>query len=340
MGSSISLRLRVAAGMLATVVAAAAVPPALGASEITINMGAGRVTLIATDAPLADVLAEWARVGDTVFVGAEMLGVEPITLHLVDAAEADAIRLLLRSAAGYIAAPRRAGASGASRYDRVTVLAMRRTPAPLSPLSPGRGRAAAGAVSGGADNPARAAPSPTLVPIEELQRLFDAAAPAPTDEPDHPRRSAGDVTGADSEFERLRPPSCPDERTDGTAGVSRATAGRVRYPHGVRSGSRGSARRLDTVSGPALLLRASPPLPDSTAHEHRAADPEAARKLREECGELVRRIEDQAPGIVADCHREPPLIRHPRSGRQGGWPEEGESPRQSAENGQNRVCTP
>ena len=64
--------------------------------------------------------------------------------------------------------------------------------------------------------------------------------------------------------------------------------------------------------------RGSQPLPDSTAHEHRAADPETARKLREERGELVRRIEDQAPGVVTDCHRETPLIRHPRSVRQGG----------------------
>ena len=86
MGSSIRLRLRVAAGTLAAVVATATVPPALGADEITISMDAGRVTLIATDAPLADMLAEWSRVGETVFMGTETLGAEPVTLHLVDAA--------------------------------------------------------------------------------------------------------------------------------------------------------------------------------------------------------------------------------------------------------------
>ena len=184
MDTSTRFRLLAAAGTLAAVVLVAAVPPVLGSGEITISIDAGRVTLVVTDARLADVLAEWSRVGETVFVGAERLGAEPVTLHLEDAAEADAIGLLLRSAAGYIAAPRRAGAAGASRYDRVTVLATRRTPAPLSPTSSGRGRADTGALSGRAQSPARTMPgAPTLVPIEELQRLFDAAATDPTRAP-------------------------------------------------------------------------------------------------------------------------------------------------------------
>ena len=104
--------------------------PLLGAGEIRMAIDGGRVTLSATEAPLADVLAAWSRVGGTRFVGAETLGRETVTLRLVEADEADAIRLLLRAAAGYVAAPRRAGAAGAARYDRVTILAARRTPAP------------------------------------------------------------------------------------------------------------------------------------------------------------------------------------------------------------------
>ena len=76
------------------------------------HMDGGRVTLIATEARLVDVLAEWSRVGQTQFVGAESIGGELITLHLVDAAEAEAIHFLLGSAAGHVAAPRRAGVSG------------------------------------------------------------------------------------------------------------------------------------------------------------------------------------------------------------------------------------
>lgn len=75
-------------------------PALFGADEIQFGIDGGRVTLVATDAPLADVLAEWARVGDTRFVGAEPIGGERITLHLTNAPEADAIRLVLRAAAG------------------------------------------------------------------------------------------------------------------------------------------------------------------------------------------------------------------------------------------------
>ena len=111
--------------------------PLLGAGEIRMAIDGGRVTLSATEAPLADVLAEWSRVGGTRFVGAETLSRETVTLRLVDADEADAIRLLLRAAAGYVAAPRRTGVAGAARYDRVTILAARRTPAPRGPRSGG-----------------------------------------------------------------------------------------------------------------------------------------------------------------------------------------------------------
>ena len=132
---------RAAAGALAAVVVAAAgTAPLTGAGEIAISMDAGRVTLIATEARLADVLAEWSRVGQTQFVGAGPIGGDLITLHLVDAAEAEAIHFLLGAAAGYVAAPRRAGGVGVSRYDRVTIMATRGTPLrPVRPTAPLRG---------------------------------------------------------------------------------------------------------------------------------------------------------------------------------------------------------
>ena len=176
---------RAAFGVLAPVVlAAAAVEPA-AAGDVRISMERGRVTVIAIDARLADVLAEWSRVGATRFVGAEPLGGEPVTLHLIDAAEADAIRLLLRSAAGYVAAPRRAGAAGASRYDRVTVLATRRTSVAPAMRSAAADRGAA--VGAGTSPPAAAAGAaaepPEMVSMEELQRLLDAAGAGPAGAP-------------------------------------------------------------------------------------------------------------------------------------------------------------
>ena len=79
-----------------------------GADEIELRIDGGRVTLIVTDAPLPAVLAAWARVGHTRVVGAEALADATVTLHLVDVAEAEALRILLRPAIGYVAAPRRA----------------------------------------------------------------------------------------------------------------------------------------------------------------------------------------------------------------------------------------
>ena len=163
----------------------------LGAGEISIRMDGGRVTLLATDAPLGAVLAEWSRVGDTRFVGAEPLHGELITLHLVDASEPDAIRLLLRSAAGYVAAPRRTRGSGVSRYDRVTIMATRGTSSRSARAETAvRGGAAAAGAPSASNPPGASAQAPALVRMEELQRLLDPAfdparaaveAPAPVD---------------------------------------------------------------------------------------------------------------------------------------------------------------
>ena len=142
--------------------------------EIRIAIEDGRVTLSATEAPLTDVLAEWSRVGGTRFVGGERLGREIVTLRLADADEADAIRLLLRSAAGYVAAARGEDVAGAARYDRVTILAARRTPAPGSDDA----QRASPNETDSDGVPASRGAAPGLVPMEELQRLLDAAATA------------------------------------------------------------------------------------------------------------------------------------------------------------------
>ena len=155
---------------------ASAATPVRAAGDIRIAITRGRVSLSVTDAPLADVLAEWSRVGDTRFIGAEPLGGERVTLHLVDAPEAEAIRLLLRPAAGYVAARRRNRADGASRYDLVTILAARSAP----PAHPAGSAAMGGSPDGSAPPavPSDASVPPALVAMEELQRLLDDAAPA------------------------------------------------------------------------------------------------------------------------------------------------------------------
>ena len=162
-------------GVLAVATAVAVAAP-VAADEIRISMERGRVTLIAAEAPLADVLAAWARVGDVRFEGAGTLEGEPVTLHLIDVAEAEALRLLLRGAAGYVAAPRRTGAPGIARHDRVKILAARGAPAP----EPSPATTDSRAPTSGPATPDSRAPSPdpaapgTPMPREDLQRLLDA----------------------------------------------------------------------------------------------------------------------------------------------------------------------
>ena len=99
------------------------------AGELTVKVADGRATVIAKDVPVRQILAEWARVGNTKIVNAEKLVGAPVTLELIDVPEKEALDILLRSAAGYMAAPRPVALAGASQFDRVLILATSRPPA-------------------------------------------------------------------------------------------------------------------------------------------------------------------------------------------------------------------
>jgi hypothetical protein len=102
------------------------------AGELSIKIANGRATVIAKDVPVRQILAEWAKVGETNVVNAEKIPGGPVTIELVDVPEKEALDVLLRTAAGYIAAPRPANLVGASQFDRVIVLATSRPPAATS----------------------------------------------------------------------------------------------------------------------------------------------------------------------------------------------------------------
>jgi hypothetical protein len=96
------------------------------AQNLQLSISNGRVTLVADNVPVRQILAEWSRVGNTQMVNADKLSGSPVTLRLLDVPEAQALDVVLRSASGYMAAPRAAGQSGASLYDRVLILATSR----------------------------------------------------------------------------------------------------------------------------------------------------------------------------------------------------------------------
>src|SRR4051812_46858630 len=99
------------------------------AGDLRLTMQNGRVTLIADNVPLRQILQEWARVGQATILNADKLTGPALTLQIVDAPERDVLDIVLRSAAGYIAAPRPMIVAGASVYDRVTIMATSRAPA-------------------------------------------------------------------------------------------------------------------------------------------------------------------------------------------------------------------
>lgn len=108
---------------LALLIAALAVALPASAGELVLSFKDGRVTLKATDVSLRQVLNEWARLGQTRIIGLEKLSGSSLTLELTDVPEKQALEILLRTVAGYIAAPRPGVAAGAmSRFDRLMLL--------------------------------------------------------------------------------------------------------------------------------------------------------------------------------------------------------------------------
>jgi hypothetical protein len=116
-------------------------PVAATADPLELTIQDGRVTLVATNATVRQILAEWARIGRTRIVNGERVPGGLVTLQLTNVPEAEALDLLLRTAAGYIAAPREVVSSDGSRFDRILILptsaapaaAARVTPAPAPP---------------------------------------------------------------------------------------------------------------------------------------------------------------------------------------------------------------
>lgn len=111
-------------------------PVVAAPGDLKLTMQDGRVTLIAESVPVRQILQEWARVGQTRILNAEKLTGPALTVQLVNMPERDALDIVLRSAAGYIAAPRPVAMAGAATFDRITILATSRAPAATASAAP------------------------------------------------------------------------------------------------------------------------------------------------------------------------------------------------------------
>lgn len=132
-----------AAVLAALALAGSAVTAAAGDLKLTINNGL--VTLVAQDVPVRQILAEWARLGQTTIVNGDKLTGPALTLQLVDRPEREVLDVVLKSASGYIAAQRPTLLANASQFERVMILPTSHGPvgvaaAPPQPqFGPGRG---------------------------------------------------------------------------------------------------------------------------------------------------------------------------------------------------------
>ena len=120
---------------IASLLVALALTAPAAAADLQLSLRNGRVTLVARDVTVREILAEWARVGQTTIVNGETLAGGPIALEFVDVPERAVLDVLLRSAGGYVAATRPSPVEAASMYDRVIVMATT-TRVPSSGLSP------------------------------------------------------------------------------------------------------------------------------------------------------------------------------------------------------------
>lgn len=104
---------------LLSVFLASSVP---ASADVRITMRDGRVSLKATNATVREILAEWAKVGQARIINGERITGAPITIELTDVAEGQALDVLLRTVAGYMAAPRPTALPNAAQFDRILIL--------------------------------------------------------------------------------------------------------------------------------------------------------------------------------------------------------------------------
>lgn len=111
------------------------------AQHVSLDLRNGQATLDARNVSVEQILAEWARVGNTtvIVVNSERIASPPVTLLLRDLSERQALEILLRDVRGYVLGSRGNDVAGRSVFDRIVIL--QSSVAPPSSLSAGASRA-------------------------------------------------------------------------------------------------------------------------------------------------------------------------------------------------------
>jgi hypothetical protein len=173
--------------------------PALRAgAQVQVAMRDGTVSLTAKDATVRQILAEWARVGQTKIINGDAVAGGPITLQLANVPEEEALDIILRSVSGYLAAPRGTAIANASRFDRIMIMAASApvraavTPAP-APAFP-QARARQPAADPDDDDPPPNAPPPAPPLSQQRAPVFNTF-PPPIAAPQSDAQTAAPAAG-------------------------------------------------------------------------------------------------------------------------------------------------
>lgn len=134
----------------------AAATASAASADVSVAIANGRVSVVAKDATLRQILAEWARVGQTTFVNLDRIAGGPVTLELRNVPEEQALDILLRQVSGFMAAPRAMQTATLSRFDRIVVMPTMAAP-----------RAPVVATASAAPQPAFTPPQPPPFPTED-----------------------------------------------------------------------------------------------------------------------------------------------------------------------------
>jgi len=91
-------------------------------ADVRLSMRDGRIAIVAKDATVAEILAQWARIGRTIIVNADRLPADLVSLELQNVSEQQALDVLLRGTSGYLAVPRAVADPSASLFDRIAIM--------------------------------------------------------------------------------------------------------------------------------------------------------------------------------------------------------------------------
>ena|SRR5688572_8581094 len=154
----------------------------VAAPTVRVQFTGGLVTVVAQNASLRQILAEWARLGGTTFVNAERVPATPVTLELQNVTERQALEVLLRSVSGYMVAAREVSGPGASSFDRILIVPTSTAPRPSATVLP-----------------------PPVSPVRNLPQQFQIGQQVLLDQDDPEENPPDDVAPGDSDEERPNP---------------------------------------------------------------------------------------------------------------------------------------